>query len=300
MARIGYIGLGLMGASMARNLMHAGHDLIVHNRSQAIVGQLVSEGATAAQSPREVAQQVDFVFTNLPDSPDVELVALGENGIIHGAHAGLIFIDNSTIKPETARHIAQKLSEVGIAALDAPVSGGDIGAKAGTLTIMVGGDKAAFDKTLPLFEALGKTITHIGASGAGQIAKAANQIIVAAQMVGMAEALVLVAKSGVDPATVVQAISRGAAQCWALDNKPQKIFARDLGPGFKAHMQTKDLKIVIDTGRAYNTPLPLTAITHQLYEAMLALGHSDLDNSAVITVLEALAQITVGQTDDTA
>lgn len=295
MATVGYIGLGLMGAPMARNLMSAGHTLIVHNRSREIVQALADEGATPAHSPREVAEQSAFVFTNLPDSPDVEAVVLGDEGIIAGAHEGLIYIDNSTIKPETARHIADKLAEVGVLALDAPVSGGDIGAQAGTLTIMVGGDPIAFEKTLPLFEAMGKTITHIGESGAGQIAKAANQIIVAGTMTAMAEALVLAQKCGVDPQRVVQAISRGAAQCWALDNKPQKLFKRDLAPGFKAHMQAKDLKIVIDTGKTYGVPLPQTAVSQQLYEAMLAMGNADLDNSAIITVLEALAGVTIGE-----
>ena len=298
MARVGYIGLGLMGSAIARNLMKAGHTLIVHNRSRAIVEQLASEGATPATSPREVAQQSDFVFTNLPDSPDVEQVVLGENGVIEGAHAGLIVIDNSTIKPETARTIADKLAQVGVLALDAPVSGGDIGARAGTLSIMVGGPQEAFERALPLFEAMGKTITHVGESGAGQIAKAANQIVVAGTMVAMAEALVLAEKSGVDPARVVQAISRGAAQCWALDNKPPKLFKRDLSPGFKAYMQAKDLKIVIDSGRTYQVALPLTAVAHQLYEAMIGMGNGELDNSAVITVLEALANVQVGQKEE--
>lgn len=295
MMKVGYIGLGLMGAPMARNLMKAGYELVVHNRSRAIVDQLASEGATPATSPREVAAQVDVVFTNLPDSPDVEKVALGPDGIIEGAHDGLIFVDNSTIKPETARHIAQELGKVGVRALDAPVSGGDIGAKAGTLTIMVGGAEDAFHKTLPLFEAMGKTITHIGEDGAGQVAKCANQVMVAAQMAGMAEALVLAQKSGVDPQKVVQAISRGAAQCWTLDNKPTKIFTRDLGPGFKAYMQHKDLNIVLDTGNTYGVPLPTTATIQQLYRAMLAAGNGELDNSALITVLETLADVTVGE-----
>lgn len=294
MARVGYIGLGLMGSGIARNLLKAGHQLVVHNRSRAIVEQFAGEGAIPATSPREVAEQVDFVFTNLPDSPDVEQVALGKDGIIEGAHKGLIFIDNSTIKPETARKIAGELGKVGIMALDAPVSGGDIGARAGTLSIMVGGPKEAFDTTLPLFEAMGKTITWVGESGAGQIAKIANQIVVAGTMVAIGEALVMAQKCGVDPQRVVQAISRGAAQCWALDNKPQKIFKRDLKPGFKAYMQAKDLKIVIDTGRTYNVPIPLTALTHQMYEAMIGMGNGDLDNSAVITVLEALANVQVG------
>jgi 2-hydroxy-3-oxopropionate reductase len=295
MARVGYIGLGLMGSSMARNLMKAGHSLVVHNRSRAIVDQLATEGATPAYSPREVAEQSAFVFTNLPDSPDVELVVLGPNGVIEGAHEDMVYVDNSTIKPETARKIATELGRVGVMALDAPVSGGDIGAREGTLSIMVGGPKEAFDKAAPLLEAMGKTITWVGKSGAGQIAKAANQIVVAGTMVAMCEALVLAQKAGVDPARVVQAISRGAAQCWALDNKPQKLFRRDLAPGFKAYMQAKDLKIVIDTGRTYNVPLPLTAVAHQLFEAMVSMGNGDLDNSAVVTVLEALADVTVGQ-----
>jgi 2-hydroxy-3-oxopropionate reductase len=296
MARIGYIGLGIMGASIARNLMKAGHTLIVHNRSRAIVDQLTQEGATPATSPREVAAQSEF--TNLPDTPDVEQVVLGKDGIIEGAKAGSIFIDNSTIKPEAARHIAAELAKVGVLALDAPVSGGDIGARAGTLTVMVGGPQEAFDRALPVLEGMGKTITLVGESGAGQIAKAANQIVVAGTMVAMAEALVLAQKSGVDPARVVQAISRGAAQCWALDVKPPRIFKRNLSPGFKAYMQAKDLKIVIDTGRTYQVPLPLTALTHQLYEAMIGMGNAELDNSGVITVLEALADVVVGQAEE--
>ncbi|HEX3054024.1 MAG TPA: NAD(P)-binding domain-containing protein [Aggregatilineaceae bacterium] len=297
-SKVGYIGLGLMGSGIARNLMKAGYSLVVHNRSQTIVEQLVSEGAVAAQSPREVAAQVDFIFTNLPDTPDVELVVLGENGILEGAHEGLVYIDNSTILPEAARRMATDLEKVGVLALDAPVSGGDIGARAGTLSIMVGGPQAAFERALPLFEAMGKTITWVGESGAGQIAKAANQIVVAGTMVAMAEALVLAQKSGVDPARVVQAISRGAAQCWALDNKPPKIFKRNLGPGFKAYMQAKDLKIITDTGHAYQIPLPQTAVALQLYEAMIAMGNGELDNSAIITVLEALAGVEVGAKTD--
>ena len=297
MARVGYIGLGLMGSGMARNLMKAGHELVVHNRSRAIVDQLASEGATPATTPREVAEQSDFVFTNLPDSPDVELVAFGPDGIIEGARAGMVFIDNSTIKPETARMIAEKFAEVGVMSLDAPVSGGDIGARNGTLSIMVGGPQDAFDKTLPLFEAMGKTITLVGDSGAGQIAKVANQTVVAGTMVAMCEALVIAQKAGVDPDAVVQAISRGAAQCWALDTKPPKLFKRDHAPGFKAYMQAKDLKIVIDTARTYNAAMPLTAVAHQLYEAMIGMGNGELDNSAIITVLEALAGTEVGSVE---
>jgi 2-hydroxy-3-oxopropionate reductase len=291
MSRVGYIGLGIMGAAIARNLMKAGHELVVHNRSRAIVDQLVSEGAAAAQSPKEVAQQVEFVFTNLPDSPDVEQVVLGANGIIDGAHEGLIWIDNSTIKPETARMIADKLAAVGVAALDAPVSGGDVGAKNGTLTIMVGGEQAAFDRAAPLFGAMGKAWVLVGDAGAGQIAKVCNQIIVGAQMVALAEALITAQKAGVDPRRVVDAIKGGAAQMWTLDVKPPRLFAGNRSPGFKAYMQHKDLGIVMDTAKTYGIPLPVTAVVTQLYEAMLQQGSRDLDNSAIISVYESLTGI---------
>jgi 2-hydroxy-3-oxopropionate reductase len=291
MSNVGYIGLGIMGASIARNLMKAGHHLVVHNRSRAIVDQLVSEGATAAHSPREVAEQVEFVFTNLPDSPDVEQVVLGADGIIEGAHDGLITIDNSTIKPETARMIAAKLAEAGVDALDAPVSGGDVGAKNGTLTIMVGGTQAAFDRATPLFAAMGKAWVLVGDSGAGQIAKACNQIIVGAQMVALAEALITAQKSGVDPRRMVEAIKGGAAQMWTLDVKPPRLFAGNRQPGFKAYMQHKDLGIVMDTARAYGIPLPMTAVIMQLYTAMLEQGNRELDNSAIVSVYEALTGV---------
>lgn len=293
MAKVGYIGLGLMGAPMARNLLKAGHTLIVHNRSRAIVNELTSEGAVPATSPREVAEQSDFVFTNLPDSPDVEQVALGTDGIIEGAHEGLIFIDNSTIKPETARKVAAELERVGVMALDAPVSGGDIGAKAGTLTIMVGGKKEAFDKALPLFQVLGKTITYIGESGAGQVAKVANQVIVIGTLVAISEALVLAKKCGVDPEVVVGAIRGGACQSWLLEHKGTKMLSRDFTPGFKGHMQAKDIKIAVDTGYTHHVPMPQTAIGLQLCELLISMGNGELDNSAIVTALESLAAITL-------
>lgn len=289
MLKVGYIGLGLMGNPIARNILKAGFPLVVHNRSLAAVDQLVTEGAKSANSPAETASQVDVVFTNLPDSPDVEMVALGENGIIEGAHQGLIYVDNSTIKPATARKIAEGLSKEGVLCLDAPVSGGDIGAQKGTLAVMVGGPGEAVTKVMPVLEAMGKTITHVGESGAGQIAKCANQIMVAAQMTALGELLMLAKKSGADPEKVVEAIRGGAAQCWALDNKPQRLFAGERSPGFKAYMQFKDLNIVMDTAREYGIPLPLTATTDQLYAAMCKMGMENLDNSAVIGVIEKLA-----------
>lgn len=287
--RIGYIGLGLMGKPIARNIMRAGFPLTVHNRSRAPVEELVADGAQPADSPRAVAEISDVVFTNLPDSPDVEQVVLGPNGLIEGCRPGMVFVDNSTIKPETARSIASKLAEVEVSALDAPVSGGDVGAKAGTLAIMVGGPRDAFDSILPIFQAMGKTITYVGESGAGQVAKACNQIMVAAQMVAMGELILLAQKSGVDPRRVIDAIQGGAAQCWALDVKPQRLFAGERQPGFKAYMQHKDLGIVLDTARAYGMPLPATVVVMQLFEAMLQMGMEDLDNSGVIGVLEVMA-----------
>lgn len=289
MANIGYIGLGIMGGAIARNLLKAGHQLVVHNRSQAVVDELVDLGAVRAASPREVAEQVEFVFTNLPDSPDVEQVVLGPNGIVEGAHEGLIYIDNSTIKPETARVLYDRLKQAGVAALDAPVSGGDVGARSGALTIMVGGDEAAFERASALFPAMGKAWVLVGTAGAGQIAKACNQIIVGAQMAALAEALITAQKAGVDPLRMVEAIKGGAAQMWTLDVKPQRLFAGNRGPGFKAHMQHKDLGIVLDTARTYGIPLPVTAVIMQLYTAMLEQGNGQLDNSAIISVYESLS-----------
>lgn len=286
---VGYIGLGLMGKSIALNILKAGFPLYVHNRSRAAVDELASLGAKPAHSPLEVAAQVDVIFTNLPDSPDVEQVALGKQGIIEGAHPGLIFVDNSTIKPATARHIAKTLAEKGVQSLDAPVSGGDVGARNGTLTVMIGGPESAVEKVKPIFQVMAKTITHVGDSGAGQIAKAANQIMVAAQMVAMGELLIFAKKAGADPRKVVDAIRAGAAQCWTLDVKPQRLFDGDRSPGFKAYMQSKDLGIVLDSAREYGVPLPSTAVHSQLFQAMLEMKMSNLDNSAVIGVLEQLA-----------
>ena len=289
MLRIGYIGLGLMGKSMARNILKAGYPLVVHNRSQLVVDELCGEGAKRATTPAEVAEQVDVIFTNLPDSPDVEEVALGTKGIIEGAKPGTIFVDNSTIKPASARLIARKLGKKGVLSLDAPVSGGDIGARDGTLTIMVGGPREALDKVMPILEVLGKKITLVGDSGAGQIAKAANQIMVAAQMVAMGELLIFAQQAGADPVKVVDAIKSGAAQCWTLDVKPQRLFNGNREPGFKSYMMAKDLNIIMDSSREYGVPLPASAENSQIFNAMVQMGFGDLDNSAVIEVIETLS-----------
>lgn len=295
--KIGYIGLGIMGKPIAQNILKAGYEVVVHNRSRQSVNELVNMGAQEAHSASELARQVDIVFTNLPDSPDVEMVALGEDGILEGAREGLIFIDNSTIKPETTRNIGLKISEKGVVMLDAPVSGGDVGAINGTLTVMVGGPGEALDTAMPVLESFSKSITHVGGLGDGQIAKAANQIMVAAQMVALGELLILAQKAGADPQKVVQAIRGGAAGCWTLNNKPQRLFSNNREPGFKAYMQAKDLGIVMDTARAYGVPLPSTAVHTQLFNAMLEMGMRDLDNSAVLGVIEQLAG-TILETDE--
>jgi 2-hydroxy-3-oxopropionate reductase len=291
--RVGFIGLGLMGKPMARNLMRAGYPLTIHNRSRGAVDELAAEGATPATSPKEVAEQVDVVITCLPDSPDVEQVTLGSNGITEGGRSGLTVIDMSTIAPGVAMHIADELAERDIHWLDAPVSGGDVGAQQGTLAIMVGGDEAVFQDCLDLFQAMGQNIVHVGGPGAGQVAKVCNQIIAAGTMAAMSEALVLAAKAGADVERVIEAIRGGAARCWALEVRAPQILRRELEPGFKAYMQYKDLNIVLDAGKTYQVALPVTGTVRELYTAMLAAGRGELDTSAVVTVLEDLAHVQV-------
>ncbi|MCL5428910.1 MAG: NAD(P)-dependent oxidoreductase [Chloroflexi bacterium] len=289
--RLGFIGLGLMGKPMAGHLLKAGFPLTVHNRSRGAVAELVAAGAREAHSAKEVAANSDIVFTCLPDSPDVEQVVLGPNGVREGARSGLIVVDHSTIMPATARKLAETLAASGIQFLDAPVSGGQLGAQNGTLTIMVGGDAAALERARPALQAYGKAITHIGASGAGQVAKCCNQIMVAAQMSAMAELLIFARKADVDPRKVVEAIRGGAAQCWTLDNKPKRLFAGNRQPGFKAHMQAKDLHIIMDSARELNMPLPATEVNTRLYDEMLQMKMGDLDNSALVAVIEKMADI---------
>jgi len=286
--RIGYIGLGTMGAPMAMNILKAGFPLTVFNRTRSKATGLLDSGAKWADTPAEVASRTEVVFTNLSDTPDVLQILFGENGVIDGAHPGMIVVDNSTIKPSASREIFWRFQELGVSTLDAPVSGGDIGAKNGTLAIMVGGEAEALEKVMPVLEAIGKKITHVGDAGAGQVAKAANQIMVAAQMVAEAELMLFAQKSGVDVGRVIEAIRGGAAQCWTLDVKPQRLLAGNRTPGFKSRLQAKDLNIVMDTARDYQAILPGTALNSQLFNGMVALGEGDLDNSAVIRMLELL------------
>ena len=286
--RLGYIGLGTMGGAMAENLIRAGYTLTVFNRTASKAERFIALGAQMAETPAEVARKSEVVFVNVSDTPDVLEVILGENGAIEGAHPGMILVDHSTIKPSASREIYRRLQLVDVSALDAPVSGGDIGARNATLTIMVGGDADTLEKVMPILEAVGKKITHVGEAGAGQVAKAANQIMVAAQMVAEAELMLFAQKSGVDVAKVIEAIKSGAAQCWTLDVKPQRLLAGNRAPGFKSSLQAKDLNIIIETAHDYQVVLPGTAINTQLFNAMVAAGSGDLDNSAVIEVIERL------------
>ena len=269
---VGFIGLGLMGRPMARNLLRAGYPLTVWNRSQPGIEEMVRDGASPASSPEDVARQSDVVITMVTDSPDVEKVALGPKGIIEGGHPGLVHIDMSTISPAVTRRIASHLAEKGIEMLDAPVSGGDTGAQAGTLSIMVGGKEETFQRCRPIFEVLGRTIVHCGPNGAGQTVKLCNQIVVALNNLAMCEALVFATKTGVDTRRMLEAVGAGAASSWALLNLAPRILARDFRPGFKVAHQQKDLRLALETAEEQAIPLPGTSLVHQLFAAVEAEG----------------------------
>jgi 2-hydroxy-3-oxopropionate reductase len=288
MERIGFIGLGLMGKPMARNLMKAGYPLTVFNRSRAPMEELAAEGAALAESPMQVAQQADVVLTCVPDSPDVVAIALGENGILAGSRPGMLYIDNSTIAPATSRQVYQACKVQGVDALDAPVSGGDIGAQQGTLSIMVGGEETAFQRALPILQAMGKNIVHIGEAGAGQVTKACNQIVVSLTVQAVAEALTLAKKSGVDPAKVRAALLGGFAQSRVLEVHGQRMIEGSFQPGFKLNLHRKDMNIVLQTGKELNLPLFGAAQVTELMNALLAQGKGELDNSAMVTLYELL------------
>ncbi|HBY47137.1 MAG TPA: 2-hydroxy-3-oxopropionate reductase, partial [Chloroflexi bacterium] len=280
--RVGFIGLGIMGRPMVRNLAKAGYEIVVYNRSQDDVDEIVAEveQATAARSARAVAADVDIVITMLPDSPEVSDVVFGEAGILAEMDAGDLLIDMSTIAPATAIAVSDALIARGASALDAPVSGGDKGAIAGTLSIMAGGSAADFDRARPLFEAMGKTIIHVGGPGAGQTVKACNQIVVAIHYAAVSEALLLGAMAGVDPEKVVQVLSGGLAASRVMEMRGPGMIAHQFEPGFRIDLHRKDLNIAMSTGREFHAPLPVSALVTQLYESMAARGDGQLDHSA--------------------
>lgn len=294
MKKVGFIGLGIMGRPMALNLLQAGFLLnIVGRRAKKAVEELSARGASVYETPAEVARNSDATITCLPDTPDVLEVALGENGIIEGAREGSLFIDMSTISPAGAKRIASEMEKKGIDALDAPVSGGEKGAIEGTLSIMVGGDEEAFNRALPLFGAMGKNIVYVGGSGCGQIVKSANQIICTVTWQGIAEALALVAKAGVDPQKALQAISKGAARCWALEVRVPELLKGNFKPGFMARLQYKDLRIALGAASEFGVPLPCTSLVTEFYKAILERGRGEWDTSAVVTLTEELAGVKI-------
>jgi 2-hydroxy-3-oxopropionate reductase len=292
---IGFIGLGIMGKPMARNLLKAGYSLVVHNRSRAAVDELSKDGAEPAASSQEVAARSEILITMLPDSPDVELVYAGEHGVFGGAKAGMLLIDMSSISPVVARKLAGDAETRGLDMVDAPVSGGEAGAVSATLSIMIGGKSSAVERAMPIFQALGKNIVHVGDAGAGQVTKAANQMVVGTTIAIVGEALVLAAKAGVDPAKVRQALLGGFAQSKILEAHGQKMLERNFKPGFRIRLHEKDMKIALAAGSEYGVPLMVTSQVAQIMTAMKSMGNGDLDHSGLVRWVEELAKTELGK-----
>lgn len=288
--KIGFIGLGIMGRPMALNLKQAEHDLWVYARREESMAPLVESGGTACDSPADVARQADVVFTVVSDTADVEQVLFGENGVIEGIRSGSVVVDLSTISPSATRAMAERLQQHGVEMLDAPVSGGEAGAIAGTLSIMVGGTEQAFDRVLPLFEVMGKNIVHIGGSGAGQVCKACNQVVVSHTIAGVGEAFLLAQRSGVDRAKVRQALLGGSAKSRILEMHGQRMLDEDYKPGFKASLHRKDLRIVTDAAYELGLPLPGTAQVAQYLNALIGADLGELDSAAIYKVQQGLSE----------
>jgi 2-hydroxy-3-oxopropionate reductase len=293
---IGFIGLGVMGKPMAKNLIKAGHRLVVHNRSRAAADEVAKDGATAASSPADVARAATIVITMLPDTPDVELVLTGPNGVLSTLHAGAVVVDMSSISPAATRRLADAVAAKGASMLDAPVSGGEIGAINASLSIMVGGEEAAFARLKPIFEAMGNAerIVHIGPSGAGQICKVCNQIAIGGALAGVSEAFALAKKAGVDAARVRQALLGGFAASRVLEVHGERMLTGNYKPGFRTKLYQKDLRLANEAASANGVAMPGTAVLTQLVNALVAKGSGDLDYAAVATVLFEMAGISLG------
>lgn len=287
--RIGFIGLGIMGRGMAANLRKAGFELTVWNRTITRMEELVAQGARAGASPADVAARSDIIIICVSDTPDVQAVILGEQGVIHGAQPGALVIDCSTISPQATREIAAALREKGIFMLDAPVSGGSEGAAKGTLSIMIGGAANQFERALSIFQAMGKTITHVGGHGAGQTVKLVNQVLVVGNCIAMCEALMFAQAGGVDLQKTYNAISQGAAGSWMFTNRAPQIMQRDWRPGFTIDLQQKDLRLVLEAADELGVPIPVTSIVFQLYRTLQAQGLGSEGNHALVKALEHLA-----------
>jgi 2-hydroxy-3-oxopropionate reductase len=295
--KIGFIGLGIMGAPMAVRLAQGGHALFVHTRSQ-VREEVTAAGATLCASATEVAQRADVIFTMVPDTPDVERVLFGEGGVAAGLSAGKTVVDMSSISPMATKDFARRIEALGAEWLDAPVSGGEVGAKAGTLSIMVGGEEATFARIKPLFELMGKNITRVGGAGAGQTTKVANQIIVALNIAAVGEALVFASKAGADPAKVREALMGGFASSRILEVHGERMIKRTFNPGFRIALHQKDLNLALQSAKAMNLALPNTAGTAQLMQAAAAQGWDQLDHSALVRALEVMGNHEVGSTTD--
>lgn len=294
---IGFVGLGIMGKPMARNLLKAGYLLVVHNRSRAAVDELVSTGARGVFSPAEVAEASDVIITMLPDSPDVESVVLGKGGIVEGARPGSVLIDMSTISPAVTRRIAAEAAKFGMKTLDAPVSGSEQGAINATLAIMVGGDEDVVRRCRPILTCLGRTVVHVGGVGMGHTVKLVNQIIGLTTLEAVCEGLIVAAKAGVDPGTLLEAISGGAARSWMLENLASKIAERDFRPGFMVRLAQKDLRLALNLADELHVSVPGTALTHQLYRAIEASDQGGEGIQALAKALEKLAGFEVKNGD---
>jgi 2-hydroxy-3-oxopropionate reductase len=292
--KIGFIGLGIMGKPMAKNLLEAGHELVVSNHNEAAAAELAELGAERGDTPKEIAEQVDLVITMLPNSPQVTEVALGEEGIIAGSHPGLVYVDMSSIAPLAAREVAEALAEHDVRMLDAPVSGGEPKAIDGTLSIMVGGDRAVFEEVEPILDAMGGAVVHVGEIGAGNVAKLANQVIVAVNLAAVSEALVLAQKAGVAPEAVFEAIRGGLAGSAVLEMKAPMMLEHDFKPGFRVNLHMKDLVNALDTSHEVGVPLPLTAAVLEMLTALKADGHEGEDHSGLVQHYEALAKTRLG------
>ncbi len=289
--KIGFIGLGIMGKPMAKNLIKAGHELFVSDHNRSTIAELVELGATPVANGKEAALAAELVITMLPNSPHVKAVALGEGGIAEGAHAGLIYVDMSSIAPLVSREVHDALAKKGIEMLDAPVSGGEPKAIDGTMSVMVGGKKEVFDAVAPVIDAMAGAVTYVGGIGAGNIAKLANQTIVAVNIAACAEAFTLAQKAGVDPEAVYQAIRGGLAGSTVMDAKVPMMLARDFAPGFRINLHIKDLGNVLDTGHGVNAPLPLTSLVREMMSVLDGDGHAAEDHSSLVRVYEKLANI---------
>ncbi len=292
--KLGFVGLGIMGAPMAGHLIEAGHQLFVHTRSK-LPQAIADAGATACQNGREVGERADIIFTMVPDTPDVEAVLFAEDGVAAGLSKGKTVVDMSSISPIATKAFAEKIKALGCDYLDAPVSGGEVGAKNATLSIMVGGDEAVFERVKPLFECMGKNITRVGGNGDGQTAKVANQIIVALNIQAVGEALLFAAKAGADPARVREALMGGFASSKILEVHGERMIKRTFDPGFRIELHQKDLNLALASARALGVALPNTSTAQELFNACVAHGGQAWDHSALVRALEKLANFEIGQ-----